>query len=122
MSEELFMYAIVSAEAVKASNGARGKMAAQVGHAFCKALFDAMERFPNRVRDYTTESSPKSVLIASEAELFKLYDLYQDQFGIALIKDAARTVFPEPIITALGIGPILKSEREDILKNLKAWQ
>lgn len=122
MTEELFMYAIVSAEAVKASNGARGKMAAQVGHAFCKAMLDAMERFPGRVRDYTTESSPKSVLIASEAELFKLYDIYQDQFGIALIKDAARTVFQQPTITALGIGPILKSEREEILAGLKAWQ
>jgi hypothetical protein len=32
-------------------------------------------------------------------------------------------VFDRPnILTALGIGPIAKGDREDILANLKPWQ
>lgn len=123
MSEEIVLYAIVSTEAVKASNGARGKMGAQIGHAFVGALCDAQVRFKPRADAYIeSEAVPKLVLAASEETLHQLWRLYKDSHGVALIKDAARTVFPRPMITALGIGPILRSEREDILKTLNPWQ
>lgn len=119
---ELKLYCIVSQEAVKASNGNRGKMGAQIGHAFTEALFDAQERFPSSVADYrSTGQIPKVCLTASEETLHTLSRLYKDKCGVALIKDAGRTVFPRPMITALGIGPIDPATREDILKDLSPW-
>lgn len=123
MSEELVLYAIVSAEAVAESKGARGKMAAQTGHAFCGALCDAIGRFHKRAAEYIESgATPKLVLVAEEATLHKLHQLYKDKFGTALVKDAGRTVFTRPIITALGIGPMLRSERDEILAELRPWQ
>lgn len=123
MSEELIIYCIVSREAVEESKGARGKMGAQQGHGYVGALCDALDRFPDKAQAYiASQATPKVTLVADEAQLHELCRLYKDKCGVALIKDAARTVFSRPIITALGIGPITRSEREDILTNLRPWQ
>lgn len=123
MSEELILYCIVSKEAVEESKGARGKMGAQQGHAYVGALCDALARFTDRAQAYiNSPATPKVTLVADEATLHQLHQLYKDKIGTALIKDAARTVFTRPIITALGIGPIKRGEREAILSSLKPWQ
>lgn len=122
MSEELKLYCIVSKEAVDACKGVRGKMASQAGHAFVGALVDALQRFNDKATAYIESAAvPKITLVTSEAQLHELWRLYKDSHGVALIKDAGRTVFPRPMITALGIGPILESEREEILANLRPW-
>jgi peptidyl-tRNA hydrolase len=120
--EELKLYCVVSREAVEACKGVRGKMATQAGHAYCGALLDAMDRFPERAKAYIdSEAVPKITLVADEAQLHELWRSYKDKFGIALIRDAGRTVFKGPTITALGIGPILGSEREELLTQLRPW-
>jgi peptidyl-tRNA hydrolase len=119
---ELKLYCIVSKEAVQESKGNRGKMGAQIGHAYTEAVFDALDRFPDVVKAYRDSGIVAKVcLVADEETLHKLSRLYKDKYGVALIKDAGKTVFPRPMITALGIGPIDPKDREDILKGLKPW-
>lgn len=99
-----------------------GKMLAQGGHAFCGALCDALLRFPDRARDYIgSASTAKIALMADDDEIRELYDRYKQQFGCAIITDAGRTVFEDPTLTALGIGPILPGERDELLANMKVW-
>jgi peptidyl-tRNA hydrolase len=120
---EIKLYCIVSKEAVLASGGNRGKMIAQAGHAYVHSMLDAMDRFPNSVRAYLDSGVvAKIALQADEATLHELSRLYKSKAGVYLVKDAGLTVFPRPMITALGIGPIDIEEREDILKNLKGYR
>jgi len=51
--------------------------------------------------------------------LHELFNHYRKMTGTALIEDAAFTVFTEPTVTCLGIGPIYESDRCDILKSLR---
>lgn len=122
MEDELKLYCVISREAWAVCKTVPGKMAAQCGHGFCGALCDALDRFPERAKAYiTSAATPKITLIADEAQLHELHRLYKDKFGVALIKDAGRTVFQRPTLTALGIGPILASEREELLRTLRVW-
>ena len=119
---DIKLYAIVSNEAVKASNGNRGKMGAQLGHAYVHAFVDSMTRFPDHAKTYLeTGVVGKVCLKADEEVLHHLSRLYKDKCGVFLVKDAGITVFPRPMITALGIGPIDVTEREDILSKLDPW-
>jgi peptidyl-tRNA hydrolase len=119
---DMKMYCLVSQEAVKAAGGNRGKMGAQMGHAFIGAYEDSLMRFPQLVQAYKETGRVAKVLLAAPEEtLHQLSRLYQGRCGVALIKDAGLTVFPRPMITALGIGPIDVEEREDVLKALKPW-
>jgi peptidyl-tRNA hydrolase len=116
------LYCIVSDEAVKASNGNRGKMGAQIGHAYVHGFLDSLTRFPTMARAYLeTGVVAKICLHAGEETLHQLSRSYRDKCGVYLVKDAGLTVFPRPMITALGIGPIDPNDREDILKNLNPW-
>lgn len=120
--DDIKLYAIVSNEAVKASNGNRGKMGAQIGHAYVHSILDAQQRFPALVDAYLDSGVVgKACLKADEEILHQLSRLYKDKTGVFLVKDAGLTVFPRPMITALGIGPIYVKDREDILKNLSVW-
>lgn len=119
---DIKLYAIVSNEAVEASKGNRGKMGAQLGHAYVHSILDSMHRFPQHTLDYLASGSvAKICLRADEEVLHSLSRLYKDKCGVYLVKDAGLTVFPRPMITALGIGPIYVNEREDILAKLKPW-
>ena len=119
---EIKLYGIVSEEAVKASNGNRGKMGAQLGHAYVHSILDAQKRFPALVDAYLASGVVgKACLKAPEETLHQLSRLYKDITGVFLVKDAGLTVFPRPMITALGIGPVYVDLREDILKNLSVW-
>lgn len=116
------LYAIVSNEAVAASKGNRGKMGAQLGHAFTEAVFDSQDRFPDLLKAYRDSGVVAKVCLkADEAVLHQLSRSYKDKCGVYLVKDAGLTVFPRPMITALGIGPINEDDREEILANLKVW-
>ncbi|MBL8550810.1 MAG: hypothetical protein JNJ73_12570 [Hyphomonadaceae bacterium] len=115
---DLRLYAIISREALKAAGGVRGKMMAQAGHAFLHAYWDAEARFPDRARAYRQGRAKKIVLAAESAAELEAMAAKIEGFGVALVKDAALTVFPEPTITALGIGPIDADEAPDWLAQL----
>lgn len=120
--EELRLYCIVSRQAWKLAKGVPGKMVAQGGHAFCGALCDALVRFPDRFKEYQESAHhPKITIMADDEEIRELHTRYKQKFGTAIITDAGRTVFEGPTLTALGIGPILPSEREEMLSGMRPW-
>jgi peptidyl-tRNA hydrolase len=115
---DLRLYAIINKEALKAAGGARGKMMAQAGHAFLHAYWDAEKRFPERAAAYREGLAKKIVLVVeNEAELNEIAAKVEG-VGFTLVKDAALTVFKEPTVTAVGIGPIDKDEIPEWLAKL----
>lgn len=115
-----------------------GKLMVQSGHAFVNALEAARTGKwvqPNVsassrqlmgnaiVREYLEFSQPKIVLKAkNEAALRRAADECQ-QAGIAhyLVTDEGRTVFLEPTVTCLGIGPVLKSNLSKFIQRMQKW-
>lgn len=120
--EELRLYCVVSRQAWSKMKNVPGKACAQAGHGFCGALCDALERFPDRAKDYiTSAATPKITIMADDDEIRELHKRYKQKFGTAMVTDAGRTVFDGPTLTALGIGPILPSEREEMLSGMRPW-
>lgn len=127
---ELRLYAIVNMEAMKLAGGNRGKMMAQAGHAFLHAWWDAasLQRHfyggETRAKAYRDSNSAAKIVLAAENEA-ELRGYYDDIFpnrlgiGVTLVTDAARTVFPEPTVTFLGLGPLTKEEAPEWLQKLK---
>jgi peptidyl-tRNA hydrolase len=113
------MYCIFSSEAIAKMGGNRGKMAAHSGHAFEGALANASRKA--RDEYFATAGRPKIALIATEDEINVLHAKYKTICGADLIIDAAHTVFKEPTLTALGIGPIRPDQIGDDLKALKVF-
>lgn len=123
VSDELVLYCIVSEEAVKASNGCRGKMASQAGHAFVGALIESIRIASDRAMRYiNSDGVPKVTLIGTQEQLQIIFNYHSGIHGAVLVKDAGRTVFKEPMITAAGIGPITRNERCALLQELRPWQ
>ncbi len=118
---ELKMYCIVSREALKAMNGNRGKMMAQAGHAFLHAFLDNNKDWQHRNNIYLSDQRAYKITLAVDttAELLELYEVYKGKCGTALIEDAGFTVFNEPTVTCLGIGPIYENEQCEKLKSLR---
>lgn len=124
---ELRLYAIINKEALAASGGARGKMMAQAGHAFLHTVWDAETRDPLGVWQYQNSAAAVKIVLAaeSEAELRHLHQCIIEDLpmvGRNLVTDAARTVFKEPTVTFLGIGPITQEEAPQWLKDLRPLQ
>lgn len=125
------MYCIFSREAIRAMNGNRGKLAAQAGHAYLHAWWDALRRapmiygvghpsLPNHYNPYEYEiSKATKICLVTETtdELRALEQAYRPICGTSLVTDAGLTCFNEPTTTCLGIGPI---RNEDIGEDLKA--
>lgn len=118
---ELRIYAIVNSEALALAGGNRGKMMAQAGHAFLHAWWDAEERFPTPADWYRHSQAAAKIVLKgeNEAQLREWYDQAKDICGATLVVDAARTVFNEPTVTFLGLGPISKEDAPEWLKSLK---
>lgn len=118
------MYCVFNLEAIKKMNGIRGKMASQAGHAFVNAYWDAEQNFPEDAKKYkTSEHVVKITLyVDNEDELSKLLDAYSGVCGTSLIKDVGFTIFKEPTITCLGIGPIHEDKIGEDLKQLKLFK
>ena len=101
------IYCIFSKEAIDLMKGNRGKMAAQAGHAYLHSYWDAEKRFPDNAWVYKDGLTRKICLVVpTTAELVDLYDKYKHDYPCTLVKDAAFTVFEEPTITCIGIGPV----------------
>lgn len=119
----MILYCIVSEEAAAATKGNRGKLMAQAGHGYVDAILDSQVRFPEAVKAYQDSGVVKKVCLKAPGpkELWDLYRSYKDVCGIKLVKDAGLTVFKEPTITVLGLGPIDPSKIKDDLKALKVF-
>lgn len=133
------MYCIFARESVEKMKGNRGKLAAQAGHAYLHAFWDAnyaenvepftmeeviiAKRKADQARAYySSEHAYKITLIVDTVEeLIALQNRYKDVCGTSLVKDAGFTVFDEPTITCLGLGPISVDNIGRDLKSLKLF-
>lgn len=114
-------YCLMSMEAVKLMNGARGKMTSQAGHAFLHAFWDAEDRFPEAALHYRKSQKAYKITlqVPDEDTLVTFKHAYEGRCGVSMVRDAAHTVFKEPTVTCLGLGPINVDLIGDDLKGLK---
>jgi peptidyl-tRNA hydrolase len=122
------MYCIFAKESVQKMNGNRGKLAAQAGHAYLHAYWDAEDKWQPFEPDAaghlyrTSERAYKICLIVDTVqELEQLHEAYKALCGVSLVKDAGITVFNEPTITCLGLGPISEENIGEDIKKLKVF-
>ena len=125
------MYAIFARETLVQMKY-EGKLAAQAGHAYLHAWWDAEDRLkyqPFKTRGHMGSSKTINVLSAyyqdvmhsyktsddarkislvvdTVDELRNLYKQFRPHMGATLVEDCAYTVFSEPTITCVGLGPI----------------
>jgi peptidyl-tRNA hydrolase len=131
------MYCIVSREALKAMNGNRGKLAAQAGHAYLHAYWDAEDYLGRPVTEVSMDqwrarkdlltayrksgkATKVCLVVETTDELRVLEAAYRPVCGVSLVTDAGLTCFDGvPTVTCLGIGPIRDEDVGDDLKALK---
>jgi peptidyl-tRNA hydrolase len=131
---DLRIYIVFSKEAIDLMGGNRGKMCAMAGHAALHAWWNSNQRWHSYEGglggDYTSPAelylnsgqATKICLIAeTNADLEAIQKNYKDKYGTTLVIDAGKTVFKEPTLTCIGIGPINDEECGDDLKKLKVF-
>lgn len=122
------LYVIMSAEAVKAMKGNRGRMVVQAAHGYVHSLWDAANRFPNDHLLYQKQTSAfkMALVVPDETALRALYDAYRPICGVSMVEESGSrsdgTVNDEVrAVTALGIGPIRSDLIGADLKSLKPF-
>lgn len=107
-----------------------GKAFAQVGHAVLGTVEAARKADPRRVAEYLGEGDfalideghAKIALRGKEKDLRRAAaELAEAGIPHALIQDAGRTVFAEPTLTCLGVGPVRKSELPKFVQKLQLY-
>lgn len=112
MVEELKMWIVVRTDI----DIPKGKLAAQAGHAIASTLIKALQRDAtdrtDTVETYFKMNQPKIVVAGKNADhLSRIYNECKElNISCDLIIDEGRTVFSEPTITVLGIGPCYRNE------------
>lgn len=117
------MYCIISKESAARFNGIRGKLMAQAGHAFLHAYWDAQERFKVDAKSYLNSGAAVKITcsVDTDDQMISLYEKYKKVCGATKVIDAGRTVFKEPTLTCVGIGPIAEADIDEDLRNLKLF-
>lgn len=121
--EKIKMYCIMAKDSVDKMKGIRGKMITQGGHGYLHAFWDAEKRFPASAQAYrdTSHAYKITLVVDTVDDLRVLEEKYREVCGVSLVKDAGFTVFEEPTVTCLGLGPIFESQIGDDLKELKTF-
>lgn len=115
------MYAIFARETLQKMKF-EGKLAAQAGHAYLHAWWDAEDRLKYETDDYLVgtpywhnvmlpyklcmDARKVSLVVDTVADLEDLYHEFKPHMGATLVKDCGYTVFDGNTITAVGLGPI----------------
>lgn len=131
------MYCVVARDSLKAMNGNRGKLAAQAGHAYLHAYWDAEDRFDDWVKVEDSDchdeitlnthmlykqsgrATKVCLIVETVDDLKALHDFYKPICGVSLVTDAGLTCFDGPTTTCLGIGPISEDKVDVNLSSLK---
>ena len=97
-----------------------GKVATQAGHAFLSAWRSAYDRDAGTATAYANDMQTKIVLVARDLPCLEIIAAKATARGVpwAMITDAGRTVFPEPTVTALGLGPMTKTDCNALTRGL----
>ena len=86
-----------------------GKMLVQAGHAFATVLHQSD---PEIVKEYFSHNQPKISLRAKNLAMIEraARECMEADINHFMVVDAGRTVFTEPTITCIGIGPIFADD------------
>ena len=118
----LKMYCIFSKESLKKMNGIRGKLAAQAGHAYLHAYWNAECTNPSSTVAYRNSDHAYKICLVcdSDEELETLFKEYEGmRVGVTRVVDSGFTVFNQPTLTCIGIGPLYDEDKTPSLKALK---
>lgn len=101
--------------------GIRGKFMAQAGHAFLHSFWNSEECFPEFAKEYKNERHARKItlVVETDAEMLELYEKYKTVCGTTKVIDSGFTVFTEPTLTCVGIGPIPEHLVQEDLRKLK---
>jgi peptidyl-tRNA hydrolase len=114
------MYAIFCRETLRQMKF-EGKLAAQAGHAYLHAWWDAEDRwgfnslvgepfgdYANVMYKYRNGSDARKIALVVDtvAELEELYEQFRPHMGATIVDDCGYTVFNCTTTTAVGLGPI----------------
>lgn len=118
------MYAIFARETLKQMQF-EGKLAAQAGHCFLHAWWDAEDRldvdiydearndfypspYSKLMRAYRDGDDARKITLVVDTveELKELYETFRPHMGATLVEDCGYTIFDNPTITGVGLGPI----------------
>jgi peptidyl-tRNA hydrolase len=126
------MYAIFCRETLALFEGNEGKLASQSGHAYLHAYWDAEDRFGPKygsipsptylatMHAYRNNNDARKIALVVDyvADLQYIHDTIMSQCGVSLVEDCGYTIFKEPTITCLGIGPLDDDAKPDMLKKI----
>lgn len=103
-----------------------GKAAAQAGHAFTDALLANLHTDLGQAYAGLQPGTKVTLDGGSEADMLRLFDeLEAAGLNPQLIIDSGHVEAPSfdgsPILTAIGVGPLLKADRPRGLKRLRMW-
>ncbi len=115
---EEFKQAIVVRTDIKMG---KGKLAAQVAHASCEAVFECLRKKPTWVEVWRAQGQKKVVLkVFNEGELRDIYMKAKSlNLPSSIISDAGRTQLEPGTLTAVGIGPAPSGEVDKVTGSLK---
>lgn len=102
-----------------------GKVASQAAHAFLDAYLIAQDLRPDTIQKYKNNHGIKVVLESASLQDLEVAHAEAVAAGLpaVLVTDLGYTVFDGvPTITALGIGPALRSETDPITKKFKLME
>jgi len=96
----------------------KGKLAVQVAHASVEATLHSSKI---DVKKWHELGMKKVVLKVPDLRSLNKYKTEAESIGLvtSLIKDAGKTFFNKPTITALAIGPAIEEKIDRITKDLK---
>ena len=102
----------------------KGKLAGQSGHAFERLtanIFRTGGKLLDSYEQYERDNTPKITVYCKNLEALERAERECEAVGIASYKvtDAGRTVFAEPTVTVLAIGP---AYREELPKFVQRFQ
>ena len=107
------MYAVVRKDLGKVPTG---KLMGSAGHAFVGAFYDSFDPALSRetmARAYAESPEHAKIVLGIDNEAFLRALRIDCEAGVVphhLVTDFAHTVFDQPTVTALGIGPITETE------------
>lgn len=102
-----------------------GKLAIQSGHAFQLLAVEVFKTNPELYGKYVDNQVVVKIAVSvtSEKALLRVREeAITAGIPSMLIRDAGRTVFPEPTYTVCAFGPWLRSELPPFLKRLQLYK
>lgn len=107
-----------------------GKLAAQAGHAYTDALWACLDQAPDQAHAYRTTVLGGSKVTIQAKNLGQLERAAREcaEAGIphAVVTDSGHVLLPHftgaPVVTALGIGPVTRSQCRHITKRFQSVQ